>query len=86
MFGSLPLVVMNFPSGKYGFVGSIPVVLAEIVPADTPAVMGCRAFRGDDGSLLMHRFPAFNSAAEAVAFAESKGCTVGQVSDLRNKA
>jgi hypothetical protein len=77
MFGSLPLIVMRAPSGKYIYRGSIPGELGTAVPATTSAVMGGRAFLVD-GKCFEMSFPAFATSAEAVAFAVSKGFTPSQ--------
>lgn len=73
MFTNLGLHIHQFPSGKYGFVGSIPTTFATIVPADTSAVMGGRAWRDDTGAIVMYKFPLFDTESDAHAFAASKG-------------
>lgn len=73
MFGNMGCHVIKFPSGKFGFVGSIPTSLGEAVPATTADVMGCRTFRGDDGALLAWKFPTFPSEDAARDFAKAKG-------------
>ena len=73
MFGNLGLHVIKFPSGRYGFVGSIPVTLGAEVPASEAAVMGCRShWNADRTELLEWKFPTF----EARAFAADRGCTL----------
>lgn len=76
MFGNLGLHVIKFPSGRYGYVGSIPTVLGEQVPASTAAVMGQRAFWNEARDLVEWKFPVFESEAEARTFATSKGVEV----------
>ena len=73
MFGNLGLHVIKFPSGRFGYVGSIPTALGTQVPASTAAVMGCRSFRNDAGELVEWKFPVFDTEAEARAFAQDKG-------------
>jgi len=73
MFSNLGLHVIQFPSGRFGFVGSIPTALATMRPATTADVMGGRCFRGADGTLQAWQFPVFDSAEDARAFAASKG-------------
>lgn len=73
MFGNLGLHVLKNPAGTYSYVGSIPVELASVVPADRAAVLGQRAFFDEEGNLKMYKFPIFQSLEEAVSFAASKG-------------
>lgn len=76
MFGNYGLHVIKFPSGRYGFVGSIPTTLGTQVLANRSAVMGGRAFRNDVGELVEWKFPSFDSESAARDFAASKGCTI----------
>lgn len=74
MFGyKLPLYVIQFPSKRFGYVGSIPTALGSEIPADASAVMGGRAHRAADGSLVEWKFPTFDTESAALAFAASKG-------------
>jgi hypothetical protein len=73
MFGNLGLHVIKFPSGKFGFVGSIPAALGYDVPADTSAVMGGRSYTNAAGDLVERKFPVFDTEQAARDFAKSKG-------------
>lgn len=74
MFGHrLPLCVIQFPSGRYGYVGSIPTKLGAEAPATEAAVMGGRAHRNADGALVEWKFPSFETEAAARDFAAEKG-------------
>jgi len=74
MFGkSLGLHILHFPSGRWGYVGSVPVSLATAIPASTSAVMGCRAWRDESGALMEWKFPTFDDCDSAVRFAQAKG-------------
>ena len=77
MFINLGLHILKNPAGTYSYVGSIPVELAEIVPADRAAVLGQRAFidKATD-KVMMYKFPVFTSQEAAVAFAAGKGFSV----------
>lgn len=79
MFSNFGLHVIKNPAGTYSYVGTVPVVLAEVVPADRAAVLGQRAFidKATD-KIMMYKSPVFATAAEAVAFAASKGLEVRQ--------
>jgi hypothetical protein len=78
MFGhNLGLHVIKFPSGRYGFVGSIPTSLGEEILASSAAVMGQRShWNADKTALLEWKFPVFDSEQEAKDFAASKGCAL----------
>lgn len=73
MFGNLGLHVIKNPAGTFSYVGSIPTDLGRQVPATTAAVMGQRAFRADDGSIVEWKFPVFATREEAVQFAAERG-------------
>lgn len=78
MFGNLGLHIIQFPSGRYGFVGSIPAALGQEVPATTAAVMGCRTHYAADGSLVEWKFPVFDTEQAAREFAQARGFTPTQ--------
>ena len=74
---NLGLHTNQFPSGKWGFVGSIPVSFGAMVKADTADVMGGRAFHHPDtGELVRWKFPVFETEVQAIAFASSKGFSI----------
>lgn len=72
----LGLHVIRFPSGRFGYVGSIPNALCQAIPADKSAIMGGRAFRGADGALMEWKAPAFATEQDARAFATDRGFEV----------
>lgn len=76
MFGNLKVHVIDFPTGKFGFVGTLPAVLGTAVPATTADVMGGRAFTAPGGEIVTLKFPSFDSWEDAVKFAASKGVAV----------
>jgi hypothetical protein len=67
------LHIIKFPSGKFGYVGSIPATLGKEVPASQAAVMGQRSFYNAAGDLVEIKFPVFETEADAKAFAAEKG-------------
>ena len=73
MFRNLGLHIIKFPSGRFGFVGSIPGALGHEVAASRAAVMGCRSYYNAAGELVEMKFPTFESEQEARDFAASKG-------------
>lgn len=61
------LTVMQFPSNRWGFVGSIPTVLGYEVEATEADVGGCRShWNADRTKLLAWRFPTFETKEEAI--------------------
>jgi hypothetical protein len=68
------LHILKCPTGKYTFVGSIPVNLMlwrKATPAD---VTGQRAFYGIDGiTLVAYITPIFDDAISACAYANGLG-------------
>jgi hypothetical protein len=76
MFRNMGCHIIQFPSKRFGFVGSIPTSLGEQVPASTAAVMGQRAFRNDAGEIVEWKFPVFDSEQAARDFAASKGAVI----------
>jgi hypothetical protein len=71
--GNLGLHLDHFPSGKWGYVGSVPAALTNIVPATKDDVMGGRAFKNDKDDLVAPRHMAFNSPIEALENARALG-------------
>lgn len=73
MFKNLGLHIIEFPSGRHGYVGSIPTDLCKAVPATHAAIMGCRSWRGEDGRSMEWKAPTFSTEQEAIDFAKSRG-------------
>lgn len=71
----LPLVIMDFPSGRWGYVGSIPTILCKKIKATSSALLGGRAWKEDDGKFYEWKVPTFETKEEAVSFAEENGIT-----------
>jgi len=76
MFGNMGLHVIQFPTGVYGYVGSIPIDLATEKPATRSDVMGGRAHENAQGEIVAWKFPVFETREAAVSFAEEKGYKV----------
>ena len=68
------LHIIQFPSGRFGYVGSIPTNLGQKVQADRAAILGCRSFRDPEtGESMMWTFPSFDTLEEAIAHAKDCG-------------
>ena len=66
MIGSkVGLHVIQYPSGRFGYVGSVPASCCNRVQANRSAVLGCRAVR--EGEELVEYVPmAFDTQQEAI--------------------
>lgn len=64
---------MQFPTGCWGFVGSLPRALGDVVPASTADVMGGRAWREDGGRIVTMKFPTFPTEDGAREHATARG-------------
>lgn len=76
MFGNLGTHVLQFPSGKWGFVGTLPIALGELRPATSSDVLGCRAWRDEQDNLVAPHFPAFPSEQDARDHAAACGVSL----------
>ena len=68
MLGHLGLHVIKFPSGRYGYVGSIPRDLGHEKPASDSDVMGGRSYRNTTGEIVATKFPTSATPASAGAW------------------
>lgn len=65
--------LIKYPTGRFGFVGSLPPALGNVVEATTADVMAGRACEiGLNRIALTVKFPSFETAAAAWAHAESR--------------
>ena len=56
------LHIIQFPSGRFGFVGPIPTDICEQVPADRAAILGQRAFSDPEtNDPMMWKAPSFET-------------------------
>ena len=71
---NLSLHIIEFPSGRFGFVGSIPTDICEQVPADRAAILGQRAFSDPEtNDPMMWKAPSFETVEAAIAHAKGRG-------------
>ena len=75
MFHNLNLHIIQFPSKRYGFVGTVPAALGDITVATVSDIMGGRAF-DRNGETVTVKFPSFTTRDEAVAHAATRGFEV----------
>ena len=65
--------IIKFLTGRWGYVGSVPLCLGDILPADTSAVLGCRTFQGADGKPMMFKAKHFSTEQETREYATIQG-------------
>jgi hypothetical protein len=71
---NVSLHIIDFPSGRFGYVGAIPTGICKKVPADRAAILGQRAFRDPEtGERMMWKAPSFATLKEAIAHAKECG-------------
>lgn len=70
--GKIGLHVIQFPSGRFGYVGSVPASCCKRIQADRSAILGCRAIREGD-ELVEYRTMVFETQKEAISHAKSCG-------------
>ena len=74
--------VIQFPTGRWGYVGSLPLQLGTLVPATKSDILGCRTVGKDaDGKPLAAKYPSFETKAEAIQHAGNCGVAVTQNAD-----
>ena len=65
--------IIKFPTGRYGYVGSVPAKLGKEVKATKSDVMGGRAYKNAQGEIVTVKFPSFETENDARTFAASVG-------------
>lgn len=68
--------IIQFPSKRWGFVGTLPITLGKMAPATRADVLGCRASRDEAGQLVAPHFPSFDTEEQARAHAASRNVTL----------
>jgi hypothetical protein len=67
---------MQFPSGRWGFVGSLPITLGSERAPTTADVLGCRTYTNEAGETVAPHFPTFETEAQARAHAAACNVTI----------
>lgn len=67
------LHIIQFPTNRYGYVGTIPCALGSEVAATPSDVMGCRSYTDEHGAQVVCKFPSFATYAQAEAHAINHG-------------
>ncbi len=76
MLGNLGTHLINYPTGRWGYVGTLPLVLATIVDPTKDDIMAGRYVTDPTGKARGYKFPRFDTEAEAREFAETKNVTL----------
>lgn len=72
MFGNLGIHVIQFPSGKFGYVGTVPADIYFVDGATEKQINDARSF----GERFGPKRRCFDTKAEAVELAVSRGYVV----------
>lgn len=76
MFSNLGVHIIEHKTNCWGYVGTIPAVLGEAVPATREDIMAGRAqVNPYNGVPMTLKFPLFLTAEDAVKFAAERGIT-----------
>lgn len=67
--------VIQYPTGRFGYVGSVPKACCNRVVANKSAIMGGRYVREEDDVCYEYPSMVFDSQKDAVDFASSVGHT-----------
>lgn len=65
--------VSKCSTGKYTFVGSVPIALCDEVKPTHSDILGCNTRTNENGVLVGIRVKVFDSEADAREFAKSVG-------------
>jgi len=65
--------VIRHPSGRWGFVGTLPAALGYPAQPTTSDIMGGRVWHDAQGNAYTMKFPTFDSEMDARNHAEGKG-------------
>jgi len=71
-FGGITHII-QFPTKRFGYVGSVPSTLADEVPATQADVMGGRAHSDEHGNLFAYKFRSHATVEDAVWDAKKNG-------------
>jgi hypothetical protein len=77
MFGFTRAFVIPTPTGKYTYVGRVPIELTETKEPTKADIMAGRWYKTDDGRTMSYRILSFDTEAEAIEFAANLGIEVG---------
>ena len=72
MFDFTAVVVLQLPSGRWGYAGRIPESLCDVVPATKEDVMAGRAFKRDGKIVTLNPW-TFETEREALLYADEMG-------------
>jgi hypothetical protein len=76
MLNITTLHIIKNPAGTYSYVGRVPVTLMRLADANRSDILGCRAFKADDGSMKVYKGRTFQTYDEALQYAKSHGFEV----------
>lgn len=75
MLGNLGVHIQQYPTGRFGYIGTIPSSLGRTVEATVSDIMAGRSF-DVNGKAMTVKFASFGDAEEAVQHAQDMGVTL----------
>lgn len=68
--------ITKYPTGRFGFVGTLPLTLADIVEPTKEDIMAGRYFTDNNGKVCGYKFPSFNTEKLAREHAKARNVTL----------
>ena len=68
--------LINYPTGRWGFVGHIPASLCRVIPAEPADIIAGRAYPCPCGKLITSKANTYASKKEAIQAAKLAGVEV----------
>ncbi len=74
MFNNLGIHFIQYPTGRFGFVGTLPYELGSEVKASGDDIRAGRfTTKNEDGETVTIKFPTFETIQEAINHADARG-------------
>ena len=70
---NLGVHIQKYPTGRYGFVGTLPYALGNEVKPSSDDIRGGRAFTNPAGETVTMKFPVFYALRDALTHARNRG-------------
>lgn len=78
MFNNLGVHLQKYPTGKYGYCGSLPYGLGNEAKPSREDIMAGRFTTNPDGETVTIKFPVFDTVQAAINHAENRGFDICQ--------
>ena len=78
MFNNLGIHLIKYPTGKYGYVGTLPCGLGNEQKPSSDDIRAGRFTTNSEGETVTIKFPVFSDVQSAINHAESRGFDICQ--------